>query len=141
MPRTHYEILGVATSVGMAEVKAAFRTLAKQLHPDVSRKEKAVAEREFKELNDAYSTLSDPNRRAQYDMILSNGGRKPFEQSVEDIQSSMSDLDIFHGTPPPQKKKKRSKNKARRRRTGVADVELDALPDGALDDDSLGGIF
>lgn len=140
MPRTHYETLGVDKSAGMADIKAAFRTLAKRLHPDVAKKDKTTAEREFKELNEAYSTLSDPSQRALYDHKL--GGGTVTSVSMDDMQSSMSDLDIFHGSPAPeQKKKKRYKNKAKRRRQGMAGVELDALPDGALDDDDLGGIF
>ncbi len=65
--RSYYEILGVERSASDAEVKRAFRKLAQKWHPDVSA-EPAAAER-FKEINEAYQVLSDPQRRQIYDVV------------------------------------------------------------------------
>lgn len=63
--RDYYEILGVSKSASNEEIKSAFRKLAKQYHPDVSKEPDAEAK--FKELQEAYAILSDENRRQQYD--------------------------------------------------------------------------
>jgi molecular chaperone DnaJ len=65
--RSYYEILGVERGASDAEIKRAFRRLAQQWHPDVS-SEPGAAER-FKEINEAYQVLSDPQRRQIYDMV------------------------------------------------------------------------
>ena len=59
------EILGVSKDASESEIKKAFRRRARELHPDVNKA--ADAEDQFKELNEAYDVLSDPNKRAQYD--------------------------------------------------------------------------
>ncbi len=63
--RDYYDVLGVARGASDADIKRAFRKLAQQWHPDVS-KEPAADER-FKEINEAYQILSDPQRRQAYD--------------------------------------------------------------------------
>lgn len=65
--RDYYEVLGVSKDATDADIKSAFRKLAKQYHPDVC-KEKG-AEEKFKEVQEAYSVLSDPNKRSQYDQL------------------------------------------------------------------------
>ncbi len=63
--RDYYEILGLQRSASEDEIKAAFRKLARQYHPDVNKE--ADAEEKFKEINEAYGVLSDPQKRSQYD--------------------------------------------------------------------------
>ena len=65
MAKDLYEILGVSKDASEFEIKKAFRRRARELHPDVNKA--ADAEDQFKELNEAYDVLSDPNKRAQYD--------------------------------------------------------------------------
>jgi DnaJ-class molecular chaperone len=89
MPRDFYEVLGVGRDANKAEVKTAFRRLARELHPDVNDHD-PEAEEKFKEAAEAYEVLSDPERRRAYDMYghegLRGGGAPTagFE-SVEDI--------------------------------------------------------
>jgi len=63
--RDYYDILGVPRHASQEEIKQAFRRLARQYHPDVS--DAPDAEERFKELNEAYAVLSDPEKRARYD--------------------------------------------------------------------------
>jgi molecular chaperone DnaJ len=67
--RDYYEVLGISRSASEAEIKRAYRDLALKHHPDVhsGASDKVGAETRFKEINEAYSVLSDSGRRAQYD--------------------------------------------------------------------------
>lgn len=67
-----YEILWVDKNASQDDIKKAYRKLAMQYHPDRNKWDK-VAETKFKEVNEAYSTLSDQNKRQQYDMFWKAG--------------------------------------------------------------------
>ena len=71
--KDYYEILGVEPSAGEAEIKTAYRRLARKLHPDVSKE--AGAEEKFKAVNEAYEALRDPQKRAAYDQLRTRGYR------------------------------------------------------------------
>src|SRR2546423_14834607 len=70
--RNYYEVLGVSPHATEDEIKKAFRALARQHHPDANRDDPQAVER-FKELNEAYETLRDPERRRRYDMFGPEG--------------------------------------------------------------------
>lgn len=63
--KDYYKILGVDRSASEADIKKAFRKLAHKYHPDVSKEKDAEAK--FKDVNEAYQTLSDPEKKAAYD--------------------------------------------------------------------------
>jgi DnaJ-class molecular chaperone len=71
--KDYYQILGVARGADEAEIKKAYRRLARQYHPDMNKGDKKSEER-FKEISEAYSILSDPEKKKQYDMF----GGAPF---------------------------------------------------------------
>jgi molecular chaperone DnaJ len=92
MARDYYEILGVGRGVDEAELKKAFRQLALKHHPDRNPGDKAAEDR-FKELNEAYAVLSDPDKRAQYDRF----GRVDLPPGVDLGGVSVLFEDLFEG--------------------------------------------
>jgi curved DNA-binding protein len=66
--KDYYAILGVARDAGADEIKKAFRTLARQYHPDTAA-DKAASEEKFKEINEAHEVLGDPEKRKKYDRL------------------------------------------------------------------------
>ncbi len=106
----YYSALGVSETASPAEIKAAFRKLAKKYHPDRNKGSKS-SEAKFKELSEANDTLSDPAKRAEYDMIRKYGhpggpqfgqdqGRRQYEgePSAEGKRSFRFNFDPRSGT-------------------------------------------
>lgn len=73
--RDYYEVLGIDKSADESSIKKAYRSLAKKYHPDMNPGD-AEAEKKFKEVNEAYAILSDPQKKQQYDQF----GHAAFEQ-------------------------------------------------------------
>src|ERR1051326_3322000 len=69
--KDYYEVLGVPRTASDAEIKKAFRKLAREYHPDVA-KNKKQSEEKFKEVNEAYEVLGDPAKRKKYDELGPN---------------------------------------------------------------------
>ena len=87
--KDYYETLGVQRNASDAEIKKAFRKLAREYHPDVA-KDKKKSEAKFKEINEAYEVLGDPAKRKRYDelgrvgdVVLKNAQHEqaPFQES------------------------------------------------------------
>ena len=72
--KDYYKILGVPRDASAEDIKKAFRKLARQYHPDVAKVKKG-AEEKFKEINEAYEVLGDPENRSKYDELGPIGGR------------------------------------------------------------------
>jgi curved DNA-binding protein len=96
--KDYYDVLGVKRDAGDAEIKSAYRKLARKYHPDVSREKDAEAR--FKEIAEAYQTLKDPEKRAAYDQL---GKQQPgqefrpppdWQQRYGDTHFSFEDLDL-----------------------------------------------
>ncbi|GAB7140808.1 DnaJ C-terminal domain-containing protein [Deferribacterales bacterium RsTz2092] len=110
MSNSYYDILGVSKGASDDEIKKAYRALARKYHPDVNPDDK-VAEAKFKEISEAYATLSDKDKRSQYDRVghdafKGGGGGYDFSNmNFDDMRSfkfggaSMEDLlgDLFGG--------------------------------------------
>ncbi len=102
--RDYYEVLGVAKNAGDAEIKKAYRVLAKKYHPDMNPGDKE-AEKKFKEASEAYAILSDSEKRRQYDQFGhaafegGGGGAGGFDFSGMDFGDIFGDIfgDFFGG--------------------------------------------
>lgn len=113
--RDYYEVLGVDKNADAAAIKKAYRKLAKKYHPDTN-KENPQAEQKFKEVTEAYSVLSDPEKKKQYDQFGHAAfDGEPFWQksgpggtyqeyhftggNMDDMEDIFGDIfgDFFHG--------------------------------------------
>ena len=103
--RDYYEVLGVSKSASDSELKSAYRRLAKKYHPDMNPGDKE-AEAKFKEASEAYSVLSDPDKRRQYDQFGhaafeggAGGGAGGFDFNGMDMGDIFGDIfgDFFGG--------------------------------------------
>lgn len=94
--RDYYEVLGVSKTATDAEIKKAFRQQAKKYHPDIHPGDKECEEK-FKEAQEAYAVLSDPDKRRQYDQF----GHAAFDGTgggAGGFDFSGMDMGIFLGT-------------------------------------------
>src|SRR5664279_3367027 len=95
--KNYYDVLGVAKDASDAEIKKAYRRLARKYHPDVA-KDKAVSEIRFKEINEANEVLSDPDKRRKFDQ-LGEHWNQPGRQSAQEpggFQSGAHEGSEFH---------------------------------------------
>ena len=115
--KDYYQILGVSPDADEQAIRQAFRTLARQYHPDVNPGDKAAEER-FKVINEAHQVLSDPEQRKKYDALRAQyqrwqqGGRRPQDfnwqawsappgEGAYEYYGSVDDLgDLFGGESP-----------------------------------------
>lgn len=88
----YYEVLGLKKGASADEIKKAFRKLAIKYHPDKNPGDKKAEDR-FKEINEAYAVLSDPEKKSQYDQFGSTGFHQRYSQ--EDIFRGFNANDIF----------------------------------------------
>ncbi len=102
--QNYYDVLGVQRKASQAEIKKAYRKLARQYHPDVN-KDDPQAEVKFKAVNEAHEVLSDPEKRALYDQYGSQwnqvGAGQPYQQQTYTQTANPQDFgafrDIFEG--------------------------------------------
>ncbi|MBK1831060.1 J domain-containing protein [Verrucomicrobiaceae bacterium R5-34] len=104
--KDYYQSLGVNEDASAADIKKAFRKLARKYHPDVA-KDKSTAEAKFKEINEAYEVLSDPEKRQKYDTLgadwdnpnagqgFSQGAAGGFQAGGEDFSFSGTGFSDF----------------------------------------------
>lgn len=122
--RDYYEVLGVQKNASESDVKSAFRRLARQYHPDVSKEENA--EEKFKEINEAYGVLSDQQKRGQYDRFGHSGmgdmgGFQDFTGDFGDLFEGLFNSFGFGGMGGGR----RSRNAPRRGRDLQKEVKLE----------------
>lgn len=98
--KDYYQILGVSKDASADQIKSAYRKMAKQYHPDLHPNDKQAAEK-FKECNEAYSVIGDPDKRAKYDRgeldMDGQGGFNPFGGGGFSATGFDDIFDIFSG--------------------------------------------
>src|SRR6185312_7341773 len=101
MQRDYYEVLGVERRCGEGELKAAYKKLAMEHHPDRNNGCEEAAGR-FKEISEAYTILSNPEKRAAYDRFGHAGVNGAGQQGFADVQDIFNEVfgDIFGGRGP-----------------------------------------
>lgn len=128
-----YEVLGVSSTATKDEIKKKYRECTKKFHPDkfatASESEKQKAEKTFREINDAYSILSDDSKRKEYDEQLrreNNSSKRTANtkkstsnnftgktQSFQEIYENLTNGDMFGNFFDPEKNKEKDKSGAK----------------------------
>jgi len=93
--KDYYRTLGVSRTASADEIRKAFRSLARQYHPDVA-KDKKRAEEKFKEINEAYEVLGDAEKRKKYDTMNAD-----WEANNYASQNAERRLSILRSAPIP----------------------------------------
>lgn len=89
MTATYYDILGIDKNATLNEIKAAYKSLAKKYHPDINPNTSDL----FKQINEAYSVLSDSVKRHEYDSLLSNDDLDIEDLTDDDLDAIISKLE------------------------------------------------
>jgi len=105
MNRTFYDILGVTKDATEERVRSRFKILAKAMHPDVNKS--SMAEKDFMDLQEAFSTLTDPVKRREYD--TAERRRQAAHTKPDDVDIALSTFDLEDEVAPRKKKKKKKK--------------------------------
>lgn len=93
----YYTLLGVAPSASVQQIRRAYRELSKLYHPDTTALPEAIATTKFQQLNDAYATLSSPDRRASYDLKMGYS-RISVMQAPADLNRPVSESRKFRSS-------------------------------------------
>jgi molecular chaperone DnaJ len=127
--KDYYQILGVGRDASPDEIKRAYRALARRYHPDAN-KDDPSAEEKIKEINEAYEVLSDPDKKARYDMFgtteaLGFGGFSSWGRGGYDPFASLNDLiDDFFGGSFGSRPASRRRQSGERGRDVVVETEI-----------------
>lgn len=134
--RNAYDILGVPSDADDDQIRAAYRKVAKQIHPD--RNKAPDAEEKFKELQAAYENLSDPRSRIYHDMQLAKAeaGDNTEMDPTDFALATMADV-----RPRKKRKKKVREEIEEPRNRRVSNADYDFIPEGYDSDSTLGGIL
>jgi molecular chaperone DnaJ len=100
--RDYYETLGVARNASPDDIKSAYRKLARQYHPDVTKEDRKLAEERFKEVSEAYEVLADSEKRKRYDQMGFSGVETDFGPGGFSWQNftHVGDIEDLFGSSP-----------------------------------------
>ncbi len=127
--KDYYEVLGVDRNASQDEIKRAYRSLARRYHPDAN-KDDPTAEEKIKEINEAYEVLSDPEKRARYDMFGAfdfgrSGNFGDFGRGGFDPFAPLNDLiEDFFGSTFGRRRPRRHRQRGERGKDVIVDAEL-----------------
>ena len=94
---SHYALLGLHPSASVLEIRRAYRELSKRFHPDTTDLPHAIATAKFQQLNEAYATLSNPERRLTYDLKIGYSGLSVI-QTPSELNSPISQSQFRYKT-------------------------------------------